>query len=195
MNDNKHTEHRTFDNLKAIESGLFNSERGGGDETAKRGHDGLVRDTWRLNQEVLDARREASALKGELNAAKNLVTEQNVLAATSRSALREIRKEVEDMRIEADRREYEITELGSEIGRLKSEICVEKKRNSDLRKKLEQEAAIRQDLEELLGESAQKEENYKEELEILNKELKDKSAVRPAYSREFRPLRYVRKYF
>ena len=90
MNNNDQLPKMTFENLKKIEADVFSGRSRA--EKHKSGGDGQVRDTWRLNQEVLDARREAAALKEELNAARTLIAEQNVFAVSSRSALREMQQ-------------------------------------------------------------------------------------------------------
>jgi len=189
MNDYNYGAQKTFENLKAIEAGLFGAERAGGAARAPAGEE-RARDTWRLNQEVLDARRECAALKEELKAARIMITEQNVLATTSRSALREMFRDAEDMKSEAARRQHEISGLRSEIDRLKSEVTVEKLRNADLGKKLEQEAVLRADMENLLLESARREETRRREIETRARDLITSSSAAPE---RFQPFNRARK--
>jgi len=190
-------EPKTFENLKAIEADLFGAERGGQThgEAPKTGGDEQLRNSWKLNQEVLDAKRISAALKEELKTAQIFITEQNVLATSSRSALKEMRKDVELAKTAADQKDYEIADLNSQVDRLKSELAMERKRNGDLREKLGQDAAIRQDMENLLLEAEQIEEAQQREIEALTRELKEKTAPPPAYSRLDRPARYVRRHF
>lgn len=192
MNNNDQLPKMTFENLKKIEADVFSSRSRA--EKIKTGGDEQVRDTWRLNQEVLDARREAAALKEELNAARTLITEQNVLAVSSRSALREMQQDLDLAKTETGQKEYGLADLNSEISRLRSVINLEKIRNADLRGKLAQEAGLRRDLEDLLRESEKAEETLQLEIEALSRDLKVSQAAAPVYSRAARPSRFVRRF-
>ena len=192
MNNNDQLPKMTFENLKKIEADVFSGRSRA--EKHKSGGDGQVRDTWRLNQEVLDARREAAALKDELNAARTLIAEQNVFAVSSRSALREMQQELDLAKTETGRKEYGLADLNSEISRLRSAINLEKMRNADLRGKLAQEAGLRRDLEELLRESEKAEEALQQEIEALGRDLKASREAAPAYSKAARPTRFVRRF-
>lgn len=139
----------TFENLKNIEAELFkrrNNAMALGEsrkpEEAKTG-----RDNWRLNQEILDAKKENAALKYELDAVRLLLTEQNVLTLSSISALRELKEDFNRLKAILNDREADLADLSPEISRLHSELNMEKRRNAELREKLAREEALRADLE------------------------------------------------
>lgn len=149
MNKNDPSQGMTFENLKNIEAELFAKRRKGKapEEGRKPEEARNSRDTWRLNQEILDAKKENSALKDELDAARLVLTEQNVLAVSAISALKELKEELNSLKAVLSCREADLADLGPEISRLNSEINAEKKRNEELREKLEREETLQENLE------------------------------------------------
>lgn len=149
MNKNYPSSGMTFENLKNIEAELFAKRREDKilDEGRKPEESRNSRDTWRLNQEILDAKKENSALKDELDAARLVLTEQNVLAVSAISALKELKEDLNSLKAVLNGREADLADLSPEISRLNSEINMEKRRNAELRKKLAREEALREDLE------------------------------------------------
>gem|GEM_PF-2214007 len=170
MDDNDPLLDKTLVNLKNIEAELFDRKRparaAGGLRKAEAVEKGL--DSWRLNQEVLEVKKECSALKYELDAARVLLTEQNVFTATSGSAMNALRDDRERLKKvlregEAERcrlknqlndAEAELACLRSETARLKAEADLEKMRSAELRRKLEREASVRKELEAMFARGA-----------------------------------------
>jgi len=149
MNKNEHSSGMTFENLKNIEAELFAKRRNANarEEGRKPEEGKSSRDTWRLNQEVLDAKKENAALKDELDAVRLVLTEQNVLTASALSALKELKEDLGLLKARLCDREADLADLGPEISRLHSEINMEKRRNAELREKLAREEALRADFE------------------------------------------------
>lgn len=196
MNDDN-TSGASFENLKSLEAELFRVKRGAKAVPAPRGAENPApsRDTWKLNQEVLDARRETAALRQELNAALAVITEQNVLTASSRSALKELQRDLDLAAAKLGERQCGFSEMSAALGRLGSEALIEKRRSAALRENLAQEAALREELEALLGEAARREEALQKELQALDAELKARPAAAQAGTRPVRPARFLRRYF
>lgn len=157
MNKNDPSSGMTFENLKNIEAELFAKRRKGktSEEGRKPGGSGNSRDTWRLNQEILDAKKENAALKDELDAVRLVLTEQNVLTASALSALKEMKEDLHSLKALLSDREADLADLGPEICRLNSEINTEKKRNEELREKLEREETLQKNLEKARQQLAQ----------------------------------------
>lgn len=149
MNKNDPSSGMTFENLKNIEAELFTKRHKGKtlDEDRKPEESRNSRDTWRLNQEILDAKKENAALKDEVDAVRLVLTEQNVLTVSSISALKELKEDFSRLKAILSDREADLADLSPEISRLNSEINMEKRRNAELREKLAREEALREDLE------------------------------------------------
>lgn len=149
MNKNDPSGGMTFENLKNIEAELFALKRKGrvSDEGRKPEEPGNSRDTWRLNREILDAKKENAALKDELDAVRLVLTEQNVLTVSALSTLQELKEELSRVKEVLRGREADLADLGPEICRLNSEVNAEKRRNEELREKLEREETLQKNLE------------------------------------------------
>ena len=149
MNKNEHSSGMTFENLKNIEAELFAKRRNANarEEGRKPEEGKSSRDTWRLNQEVLDAKKENAALKQELDAVRLVLTEQNVLTASALSALKELKEDINLLKARLCDREADLADLAPEISRLHSEINMEKRRNEELLEKLEREETLQENLE------------------------------------------------
>jgi len=195
MKNNDHLADEPLENLKSIEAELFGMRRSGNSGPRKSCEGEPGSDPWKLNREVLDAKRECSLLKGELRAAAILLDEQNVLAATSRSALKELQKDLALMITMFKEKEADVSELSSELGRLKAEIGIGKKHHSELKEKLASEAVRREDLENALREYKENEEALRLKVEALEKKSKDVSSEPQRYPGDFRPLKFTRRYF
>lgn len=195
--NNENSSNSSFENLKSLEAELFKVKRGVKAAPAPRKPETPApsQDTWKLNQEVLDARREITALREELNAAKVVITEQNVLTATSRSALKELQRDLDLASAKLGERQAGFSEMNAELSRLSSEALIEKRRGAELREKLAHEAALREDLEGLLDEAARREEALQRKLQALEAELKARPGAAPAEARPARPARFIRRYF
>lgn len=129
----------SFSALRNIEAELF--ERAPGRTAERQAPAG--RDSWQLNREVLDLHRKCAELKEELEAARTLLTEQNVLAASSLSALREVGRDLE--RAREDLRKQEEEKRG-----LRTELELEQSRRESLRGQLARETAHREEMGDLL---------------------------------------------
>lgn len=194
MTDRDPGSHLTFENLKKIEAKLFKGDRGARAAGAGRPEDaGAGRDTWRLNQEVLDAKKECASLKYELDAVRLLLTEQNVFTVSSISALNELKKDFNALRRLFDESEAELAGLSPEISRLNSELSMEKRRSFEIGKNLQREAALREDLEKLLPEAARNGEPAAQ-AQGREPDLRDKFTALSRFRREERPRRYPRGY-
>jgi len=149
MNKNEPSSGMTFENLKNIEAELFAKRRKARPpaEVRRPEEPKSSRDTWRLNQEVLDAKKENAALKQELDAVRLVLTEQNVLTASALSALKELKEDINLLKARLCDREADLADLAPEISRLHSEINMEKRRNEELLEKLEREETLQENLE------------------------------------------------
>ncbi|OGS06185.1 MAG: hypothetical protein A3I76_01100 [Elusimicrobia bacterium RIFCSPLOWO2_02_FULL_61_11] len=149
MNKNEPSSGMTFENLKNIEAELFAKRRKARPpaEVRRPEEPKSSRDTWRLNQEVLDAKKENAALKQELDAVRLVLTEQNVLTASALSALKELKEDITLLKARLCDREADLADLAPEISRLHSEINMEKRRNEELLEKLEREETLQENLE------------------------------------------------
>lgn len=194
---NENSAGASFENLKSLEAELFKVKRGGKSAPAPRRPESPApsQDTWKLNQEVLDARREIAALREELNAARVVITEQNVLTASSRSALKELQQDLDLAAAKLGERQSGLSEMSEELSRLSSEALIEKRRSAEFKKKLEQEAALREELQALLGEAAQREEELHSKLQAIEASLRARPVVGQAEPRPDRPARFIRRYF
>ncbi|HAN04506.1 MAG TPA: hypothetical protein DCW72_00485 [Elusimicrobia bacterium] len=139
MNNAQNPSDDSFRALRNIEAELF--ERAPGSTAEPRPAAG--RDSWQLNREVLDLHRKCADLKDELEAARTLLTEQNVLAASSLSALREVGRDLERAREDLRKQEEEKLELRRELEQ-------EKNRRESLREQLARENAHREEISDLL---------------------------------------------
>lgn len=164
MNKNDPSSGMTFENLKNIEAELFARRRKDKalDAGRKPEASGNSRDTWRLNQEILDAKKENAALKDELDAVRLVLTEQNVLTASALSALKEMKEDLHGLKALLSDREADLADLAPEICRLNSEINLEKRRNEELLEKLTREETLQENLEKARKRLAQ-EASVKEE--------------------------------
>jgi len=151
MNKNEPSSGMTFENLKNIEAELFAKRRKARPpaEVRRPEEPKSSRDTWRLNQEVLDAKKENAALKQELDAVRLVLTEQNVLTASALSALKELKEDINLLKARLCDREADLADLAPEISRLHSEINMEKRRNEELlekaRERLAREARVKEE--------------------------------------------------
>ena len=164
MNKNEPSSGMSFENLKNIEAELFAKRRKARarEEVRKPEEAKSSRDTWRLNQEVLDAKKENAALKYELDAVRLVLTEQNVLTASALSALKELKEDLGLFKARLCDREADLADLAPEISRLHSEINMEKRRNEELLEKLAREETLQENLEKARKRLAQ-EVSVKEE--------------------------------
>lgn len=169
-NGQNHSED-SFSALRNIEAELF--ERAPARTAAPQP---AGRDSWQLNREVLDLRRKCDELKEELEAARTLLTEQNVLAASSLSALREVGRDLERAREDLRKQEEEKRALQRELEQ-------EKNRRESLREHLARENAHREELGDLLRGAVRA---------APPAEPQEPAAPRPAPER---PGRFVRRFF
>jgi len=162
----------SFRALRNIEAELF--ERAPGRTAEPQPPAG--RDSWQLNREVLDLHRKCADLKDELEAARTLLTEQNVLAASSLSALREVGRDLERAREELRKQEEEKLALRRELEQ-------EKNRRESLREQLARENAHREEISDLLRGAVRAEPPAEQQ-----------RPARPQPAPE-RPGRFVRRFF
>lgn len=198
---------RTFENLKNIEEELFKigqtRKKAGAWKPADAGSGG--QNAWKLNQEVLDAKKECAALKDEIDALRLLLTEQNILTISTGSALKELGKDFDRAKKELSgseahqhhlrgiqcESEARQADLSEEISLLNSEIEAQKRQNIELRKKLAREASLREELERRLPGSGREETPERRAgLSALN----DKFNALARFQREERPRRFLRGY-
>ena len=198
---------KTFENLKNIEEELFKighkRKNAGTWNPADAGSGDL--NTWKLNQEVLDAKKERAALKDEIDALRLLLTEQNILTISSGSALKELGKDFDRLKkvlggSEADlyhlkklqgESEAAQADLRAEISILNSEIGAQKRQNIELREKLAREASLREEAERRLpGPGREDAPERKPGSSALN----DKLNALARSQREERPSRFLRGY-
>jgi len=198
---------KTFENLKNIEEELFKighkRKNAGTWNPADAGSGDL--NTWKLNQEVLDAKKERAALKDEIDALRLLLTEQNILTISSGSALKELGKDFDRLKkvlggSEADlyhlkklqgESEAAQADLRAEISILNSEIGAQKRQNIELREKLAREASLREEAERRLpGPGREDAPERKPGSSALN----DKLNALARFQREERPSRFLRGY-
>lgn len=158
--------------LRNIEEELF--ERAPGKTASQEAP--TVRDNWNLNREVLDLRRESADLRDDLQAARTLLAEQNVLTASSLSALREVGRDIE--RARADLAKMEENERA-----LRAELQQEKIRLEDMRERLVSESAHREEMGNLLREAASA---------PAREEPQQAAEPKPAQEK---PRRFVRRFF
>ncbi|MGD9641820.1 MAG: hypothetical protein AB7V08_03675 [Elusimicrobiales bacterium] len=161
----------SFSALRNIEAELF--ERAPARTAAPRPSG---RDSWQLNREVLDLNRKCAELRQELEAARTLLAEQNVLAASSLSALREVGRDLERAREELRLQEEEKRAL-------RTELELEKNRRENLREHLARENAHREELGDLLRGAVRAEPPA---------EPQRPAPERPAQAR---PGRFIRRFF
>ncbi|PKM97838.1 MAG: hypothetical protein CVU79_06385 [Elusimicrobia bacterium HGW-Elusimicrobia-3] len=139
MKNGQNPSEDSFRALRNIEAELF--ERAPGRTAEPQPPAG--RDSWQLNREVLDLHRKCADLKDELEAARTLLTEQNVLAASSLSALREVGRDLERARADLQKKEEEKSALRTELEQ-------EKARRENIREQLARESAHREEISGLL---------------------------------------------
>jgi len=172
MKTSRNPSEDSFRALRNIEAELF--ERAPGRTAEPQPPAG--RDSWQLNREVLDLHRKCADLKDELEAARTLLTEQNVLAASSLSALREVGRDLELARADLRKREEEKRAL-------RTELELEQSRSESLRGQLARETAHREEMGDLLRGATRAEKPVEPERP---------AAPRPAPER---PGRFVRRFF
>jgi chromosome segregation ATPase len=195
MTDNEHPISRTLQNLKDLEAELFHA-----------GHKNKVpkyipkpdeserdRTAWTPNQQISDLKRERSALKDEVDAVRILLTEQNVITTSSISALKELKEDLDHLAKLLRDSEAELSSLRSEISRVNAEADMEKRHSMQLREILERETALREDMEKLLRDPAQKEEIIQPK--TITPGLKEKLSELSRFRRENKPRRFSRGYY
>jgi hypothetical protein len=170
MKDGQNPSEDSFRTLRNIEAELFERAPAAGTQAP------AGRDSWQLNSEVLDLTRKCADLKEELEAARTLLAEQNVLAASSLSALRETGRDLE--RAREDLRKQEEEERA-----LRTELELEKGRRENMREQLVRETAHREEMGDLLRGAVRAE---------TPAEPQPPAAPRPAPER---PNRFVRRFF
>lgn len=193
--NNENSAGGSFENLMSLETELFKVKRGGKSFPAPHKPENPSQDTWKLNREVLDARREIASLREELNAARVIITKQNVLTTSSRSALKELQQDLDLAAAKLSERQAGFSEMSAELSRLGLEVLIEKRRGSELSGKLAHEAALREELEIMLGEAAQREEILQRKLQDLDARLRARFPAGLSEARPVRPTRFIRRYF
>jgi len=165
--------------LNKAREGFFVSEKALLDEnqTLKAAAAAGSAEAGKWKQELLVAKAGYTQIKGELEAAEVLRTEQNVLTRSSISALKELKEDLGRMKAMLSDREADIAGLNAEIGRLSAETREEKIRNAELKERLARELPFKEEMEDLLRAAAHKEEALKRKLELLNLDLKEKSTI------------------
>ncbi len=183
----------TFENLKNIEAELFakKNKNKAAKEGGKPEDAGNDRAAWKLNQEVLDAKKESAALRNELEQARTRLTEQDVLTASSLSALKELNEDFNRQKALLDEKEASQYELRSEIRRLNSQLNLKKRNEIELGGNLAREAALRKEAETLLLESRQKEAELRRQIGLSAVELKAKFFAVSHLLREEKPRRFA----
>ena len=171
MKNGQNPSEDSFSALRNIEAELFERAPARAPAPQQAG-----RDSWQLNREVLDLRRKCDDLKEELEAARTLLTEQNVLAASSLSALREVGRDLERAREELRKKDEEQLALRRELEQ-------EKSRRESLREHLARENAYREEISDLLRGAVRAEPAA---------EPQQPATPRPAPER---PGRFVRRFF
>lgn len=186
----------TFENLRNIEAELFAKRRKDRvpEEDRKPEEARNGRDTWRLNQEILHAKKENSALKDELDAVRLVLTEQNVLTASALSALKEMKEDLSLLKARLSDREADLADLGPEIGRLLSALNMEKRRNEELLEKLEREETLQVNLEKARERLAREARVKEEPGEASAADLQAGFFSVTRRLREERPRRFPNKY-
>ncbi len=187
----------TFENIRNIEAELFarNRKSKAPAEKRKTEETSTGRDTWRLNQEVLDAKKESAALKHELEQARVQLTEQDVLTASSLSALKELNEDFNRQKTLLNESESSLYELRSEIRRLNSQLSLKKRNAMELGGDLAREAALRKEAETLLQESREREADLRRQAGLSAVELKAKFFAVSRLLREEKPRRFARGNF
>ena len=129
--------------------------------------------TGRMRQGLSDAISECAVLRGDLEAATVKLTEQDVLTRSSMSALKELKRDYNNLKTISDDRESELAGLRAETDRLREE----KRGTAGLNTKLNRELELKEEMDSLLRESAAREEVLKRKTALLGLELKDQSSV------------------
>lgn len=153
MANKEYTLNPNFEELARLEDELFGRSRGL--DTPYPNSAGTPvsgSNSWNLNKELLDVKRENTALKMELDALRTLLTEQNVLTASSVSALKELKGDMDRLNDALKSKEAALKDQTLSAGPLKAEIEREKGRLAEITERLSQEASLRERLNTALQE-------------------------------------------